>query len=520
MDRNGRSFLIAIAAGLLLFVACAGAPAQPGSMPEAAARLDAAQAEYARIAAQSTQQAAQATAARQAQVDAANAVATGTAVAATQTWQATADSLAVQQTQEAMAAQSTREAIGSHATETAVAQVAIVEQRLVADEATRLAIQRERERVAIRNEELWAAVWPWLVGVLVISLSALLVVAAFVIARRSQPMVIERGQNREPAVLIYSGGGYRQLAEPRAKPDEPVLLPPPLPSADLPALTSGHALVVGPTDAGKSTALRAIIRDRLADGQQVYVLDPHHQPGSWLDARVIGGGRDFEKIGNFMDWMMDQLNERARQMAAGSTAFGGAITVATDEMPAIVDELDRDTATIWRKWVREGRKFGLFLAVSTQSTRVKTLGIDGEGDVLQNFGAILYLGASAVEAYPDLVQQQERPAVLRTLRGAQPIIVPNIQPPGSGNGRGPMITAPAPAAAREADGGPDPYRRPENVGMSTPRGFVSPAEIRQIIELTRQGASGREIERAVWGYEGGGAYQMRIFVCDQLGLGG
>lgn len=507
-----RPIMILLIALAWLAAACAtpqaGYAPQPGGIA-----VEVAQATYVAAAQAATSQAQQGYAAATSQAAAATAVAQSTRDMVT----LTAEAAGHQATMQAMAVEGTREAIASNATATAVAQVAIVEQRLVADEATRLAIQRERERLAIRNDELWAAVWPWLVGVGVIGLTVTLMLVGAAFMRRSQPMVIDRGQGREPAVLVYSGNGYRQLSEPRiTTPDEPPLALPQS-SGELPALTSGHALVVGPTDAGKSTALRAIIKARLEAGQQVYVLDPHYEPGSWLDARVIGGGRGFEEIGGFMDWMMQQLNDRARQMAAGDTSFRSQpVTVATDEMPAIVDELSRDVAVVWRKWVREGRKFGLFLAVSTQSTRVKTLGIDGEGDVLNNFGAILYLGQSAVDAYPDLVQQQERPAVLRTMRAAQPVIIPNIQPPG--HGHGPILTAPTPTLLHEPAG--DAYQRPENVGLSTPRGFVSPTQISQIIEMTQRGESGREIERQVWGYEGGGAYEMRVFVCDQLGVGG
>ncbi len=423
----------------------------------------------------------------------------------------TADGAALRATLQALDVDATRAAIASNATATAVAMVADVEQRLVADEATRLAIQRDRERVAIHNEERWSAVWPWLVAVAVISVAVVARAVAVALEQRSRPLVVDRGENREPAILIYTGNGYRQLAEPKVTAVSPAIaplaLPEPLPSADLPALTSGHALVVGPTDAGKSTALRAIIQARLAEGQQVYVLDPHHRPGNWPGATVIGGGRSFEEIGRFMGWMIDQLNVRAREMMQGQEQFA-PVTVATDEMPAIVDELDRGARVVWQKWVREGRKFGLFLVVSTQSTRVETLGIKGEGDILQNFGAILYLGESAVAAYPHLAQPQERPAVLRTLRGARPVVVPHVRPEGSHE---PIIIAPAPMAAHDGPAG-----RVENVGMSTPYGFISPAMIQQIVVMTQAGESGRAVERAVFGYDGGHAYNQRIAVLQAL----
>ncbi len=491
-----------------LAVACAAsstsyAPPQP-------VNVSAAEATYIAAAQAATAQARQEWAAVTAEAAQATAVAQSTRDTVT----LTAEASVLRATTQALDESATRSAIASNATATAVAMAAQVEQRLVADEATRLAIQRERERVAIRNDELWAAIWPWLVGVSVVGLAALGIGVAHTLMQRTRPLVVDQGENRAPAVLIYSGGGYRQLAAPRItavpNPDEPIALGAPMSETDLPALTSGHALVVGPTDAGKSTALRAIIKARLDAGQQVYVLDPHNQPGKWPGATVIGGGRAFDAIPEFMGWMIDQLNSRARAMARGETRFD-PVTVATDEMPAIVDELERSVAVVWRKWVREGRKFGLFFVLSTQSTRVETLGIKGEGDVLQNFAAILYLGESAVGAYPHLAQSQERPAVLRTLRGARPVVVPHIQPEVTAVRHEPIAVAPEPAPAQD-----EPRDQVENVGLSTPYGFVSPAMIQQIVNLTKAGESGRAVERAVFGYDGGHAYNQRIAVLQVL----
>jgi hypothetical protein len=42
----------------------------------------------------------------------------------------------------------------------------------------------------------------------------------------------------------------------------------------------------------------------------------------------------------------------------------------------------------------------MFFVVSTQSTRVRTLGIRGEGDLLENFNYVLVLGKLAVNPIP------------------------------------------------------------------------------------------------------------------------
>lgn len=140
--------------------------------------------------------------------------------------------------------------------------------------------------------------------------------------------------------------------------------------------------------------------------------------------QVLGGGRNFTQISEFMDWMVDELSNRAEQRRSGQTAFP-PLTVATDEMPAIANELGKDVYANWQRWMREGRKFGLYIVVSTQSTRVKTMGIEGEGDVLNNFAGIVYLGKTAVEEYPELAASMEWPAVLRTKRGPRPVIIPH-----------------------------------------------------------------------------------------------
>lgn len=473
---------LAISLVLMLLVACAPMPA-----PD----LSAAQATYMAAQTIATAQAGQAT-------QSAGAVGTATAESATRTYAATAavatttaESLAVQMTVQAMQLDATRQSLSIAATGTAVSHVAQAEQRLIADEATRLAHQRQREIISMERERLWGYIWPVVILLITVGLCTFLGSLAWRLHRLSQPV---RDENGRPIAL--PSGAYQVVSSRPALPAPAPVDDLPVPVRDpiiLPPLADGHILITGPTDAGKSTAMRALLCHR----DNVVVLDPHSAPGDWNNHRVIGDGRDFQAIGEFMRWMLLELERRAQERARGVRDFE-TLTVATDEMPAIADELGRGVDTIWRKWLREGRKFRLFFLASSQSTRVKTLGIAGEGDVLANFKGVLYLGESAVEAFPDLATGMERPAILRTLRGPQPVIIPNVP-----EGR---LGTVQPASAM-----------PPVTGLRTDWGDVSPAQIADILRRARAGESGRAIETAVFGYAGGKAYHMVRLVLERFG---
>lgn len=441
-----------------------------------------------------TQQSAQATQQVLSVTQTAQSIATGTAQSIAQAQTATSESIAVRASEQALAGQATLAAIAAHGTGTAVAQAAIAEQHLVEDEARRLALQREAEVAALEYQRVMNRLKPYLWSGFVLAFVLLASGVTYLLYQRSHPITVNDASG--PRVLIPANG-WQVLPAPRPRP----ALPMPDVSADtavplipLPPLTHGHVLIAGETGSGKSTAMLAIVKRR----QQVVVLDPHDSPGSWGKAQVIGGGRDFERIGQYMQQMRHLLSHRYSQRAQGVSQFE-PLTVATDEMPAIVAALGQQVDEVWREWLREGRKVGLFFVVSTQSTRVKTLGIRGEGDLLENFNYVLVLGKLAVNQYPDLVRRMERPAILRTIQGVRPVLIPDERPSAdSPVSSTPLFVAPTPQ--------PNGYADPNNV-TETVR-----VRIRQLAqELPSQAA----VERAVFGYNGGAAYRAVKEVLDE-----
>lgn len=502
--------LISISSWLVLAVlaACGPTPyppAQYNTTPNAAATLAAVDqvrneaannatvqaAEVARQSALATQQVVVLTQQAQATEQVLSAQATGTIETILQAQTATTASVVIRITEQAINAQATREAIAAQATGTAVAQLAAAEQRLIDDEQQRLALQRQAEAAELEYQRQMNQIRPYLWGGVVVTAVMTAAAAILILYQRSRPITVH--DSTGPRVLVPLNS-YQVLPSPRpvlaasvtpteTTPDSTMT---PIP---LPPLTQGHVLIAGETGSGKSTALLAVLRRR----PNVVVLDPHDDSVTWENARVIGGGRNFAAIETYLEQMKQLLSQRYQQRSQGQRQFE-SLTVATDEMPAIVSALGRGVDEVWRMWLREGRKVGLYFIVSTQSTRVKTLGIQGEGDLLENFSYVLVLGRLAVTTYPELVREMERPAVIRTINGARPVLIPYE----ALTRERPIAPAPGAGDAPIPDLIPDGYADPNNLTEATRQ---------RIRQLSRELPSQAAIERAVFGYNGGAAYR-------------
>lgn len=402
--------------------------------------------------------------------------ATAQAGAATATW----DALAARQRQMAIEATATADA------------AALSFQRRQADKAL-AARQAEIDRA-----EMWNRILPWIVGTLAAGLAAATALAAGTWAverlRRTRPQ-----QAGDVWVMVGPGGPVALNRPPAGRP--PALLPAGLPPAPitvsgpeaavpLPEMRREHVLIAGETGSGKSHAMRVVLAAR---GERVVVLDPHYtEAEGWGAARVVGAGRDYEAIRAYMGEMERMLRERYEARAAGLDRFE-PLTVAVDEMPSIVDAVGRDIARTWRQWLREGRKVGLYLVLSTQSTRVRTLGIEGEADLLENFTWVLALGDVARREWPAVAAGMARPAALVTKGRARPVVVPYVgntipHDPGAASAAVPLFTAPSPAAVVEPD--------PDN---------MTDADRARVVAEFRRSRSLAAVQRAVFpSYRGSG----------------
>jgi hypothetical protein len=146
-------------------------------------------------------------------------------------------------------------------------------------------------------------------------------------------------------------------------------------------------IALGNSGSGKTTLMQYICQG--LQTAPVLVLDPHHKPAEnrWGPTMVI---KDQDQIRQAMEWLLSLLD----------TGDERPLVVIADEYPSIrlaqkavkSDVADRFII----RWGSEGRKYNKLLIAGSQSGNVKSLGLEGQGDFLENF-TLIRLGKIAVK---------------------------------------------------------------------------------------------------------------------------
>ncbi|RMF05245.1 MAG: hypothetical protein D6768_01510 [Chloroflexi bacterium] len=182
----------------------------------------------------------------------------------------------------------------------------------------------------------------------------------------------------------------------------------------LPALDAvQRCLIVGASNAGKTTLLQHLITRRLASGK-VVVIDPHAYPDKWSGCTVIGAGRDYPAIDRALTALIQLMTKRYDEIGRGLVAEGAhsSLVIIIDEWRAIVKNLGKSAGKAIGALLTESRKAAFSVFIATHSERVKALGIEGEGDLRDGF-AIVRLSLLNGQRQATLDQGQgEQPAQL------------------------------------------------------------------------------------------------------------
>jgi len=146
------------------------------------------------------------------------------------------------------------------------------------------------------------------------------------------------------------------------------------------------------------------------------------------------------------------------------------VTLAVDEIPAIVAH-EPDAAKMLMQLGMEGRKAGLYLVLLSQSVLVRSLHIEGQGDLRENFATVRLapLPPGTPEDTPRTATvivgslnkpESEEKYLVPALRNAVPAlpdlvpngrtVVPRPVPNGAGTGSHALEPAPEPGSAAEA----------------------------------------------------------------------
>jgi hypothetical protein len=173
------------------------------------------------------------------------------------------------------------------------------------------------------------------------------------------------------------------------------------------AVNALHLIAIGESGSGKSTLARAIVSESAKIGD-VTIIDPHGRSNDWLGLKVVGAGRDYDGIDQFMRATLTTMSKRYKEYEAGRNEFT-RLTVVIDETTSIAQKCDH-----WQQFFSdvscEGRKVEIRLIVLIHGKGVKTLGLEGQGDLRHNL-QFIYLGKHAVKQDKN-ASGMVRPAVM------------------------------------------------------------------------------------------------------------
>jgi hypothetical protein len=176
------------------------------------------------------------------------------------------------------------------------------------------------------------------------------------------------------------------------RPDDPaptlhiVPAPEPEPTSDLinvlfPAL---HLLFVGPTRSGKTSIVHELALQWAADGQRVLVCDPDAAPGLWTGCDVCGGGDDWLAISETLDRCSAEITHRRQLRASGQRRTFLPLYLVLCEYGEIVQQCEQARPVV-EMALRRGGKLNVHLVLDLQDKLVKTLGMEGQSALRQNF---------------------------------------------------------------------------------------------------------------------------------------
>lgn len=147
-----------------------------------------------------------------------------------------------------------------------------------------------------------------------------------------------------------------------------------------------HLIIVGPTGSGKTTFTRAVLAGRAG---RVAVLTPKPDPNDWPGVPIVtidDSGEFTELTAAFSTLLADM---RARLVAAKrGQAAGEELTIVCDDWPVLASECGKPASSVFKMVARLGRSLRVRLIILSQSERVKSLGLEGEGDAVDNFARV------------------------------------------------------------------------------------------------------------------------------------
>lgn len=180
-----------------------------------------------------------------------------------------------------------------------------------------------------------------------------------------------------------------------------------------------HLLVIGHTRGGKTTLLHALAQQRRQRGY-VLVCNPDAAPGQWPGCKVYGAGDDYAAMAEGLGRLGAEVARRRTLRAQGQRHFAPLFGII-DEAQDVLAEVPGALALV-EDVARRGAKLNIHLALGVQDKQVKTLGLEGKGQLRRNF--------LTVDVYHDGRTGQRLARVEDPLAGTpQTVVIPDLPDP-------------------------------------------------------------------------------------------
>jgi hypothetical protein len=188
-----------------------------------------------------------------------------------------------------------------------------------------------------------------------------------------------------------------------------------------------HAIIIGPTGAGKTTMACAALGER---PDRTVVISPKVNAGNWRGAEVVTLDDDgtYLPIRQALKDLEQEKRDRIVTLRKRGAEALDPLTVVMDETPELV-RFAPEAGGFLGSMSSIGRELKIRLVVLSTSSRVKDLGIEGRGAALDNFvrvdldrdrRAVLNDGIRQIAVPTTEIVSRAKAARLRPWRGVDP----------------------------------------------------------------------------------------------------